>query len=153
MHQIQKLKCFLSRLAQSIGSRCQVEHEDEVGAAPTGDWLFHWWVFTPNAVRWHAVFKYMPIRSLLNCTHVSTVALSWHCKTVIASIWLISMWKQNQIFDHNSHDRHGVPDHRPFECLLNNLFGLTSELRVTDPLFVVVLQYDIRRAAYVTMIC
>ena len=58
--------------------------------------LFHWWVFTPNAVRWHAVFEYMLIRSLIKCTHASTVVLSWHCKTIIANIWSISMWKQNQ---------------------------------------------------------
>ena len=40
-HQIPKLKCFSSRLAvafaQSIEARCQVENEDWVGAAPTGD--------------------------------------------------------------------------------------------------------------------
>ena len=26
-----------------------------------------------------------------------------------------------------SHERHGVPDYRPLECLLNNLFGITSK--------------------------
>ena len=40
-HQIQKLKCFSSRLVvvfdQSIEARCQVKVEDVVGAAPTGD--------------------------------------------------------------------------------------------------------------------
>ena len=39
--QIPKLKRFLSRLAvvfgQSTEARCQVENEDVVGAAPTGD--------------------------------------------------------------------------------------------------------------------
>ena len=39
--QLPKLKCFSSRLAvvfaQSIGARYQVENEDVVGAAPTGD--------------------------------------------------------------------------------------------------------------------
>ena len=41
MHQIWKLKCFLSCLAvvfaQSIETRCSVENEDVVGAARTGD--------------------------------------------------------------------------------------------------------------------
>ena len=41
LHQIPKLKCFSSRLvvvfAQSNEARCQVENEDVVGAAPTGD--------------------------------------------------------------------------------------------------------------------
>ena len=41
MHRIPKLKCFLSRPAvvfvQYIKARCQVENEDVVGAAPTGD--------------------------------------------------------------------------------------------------------------------
>ena len=41
MHQIPKLKCFSSRLAiafaQSNEARIQVENEDVVGAAPTGD--------------------------------------------------------------------------------------------------------------------
>ena len=41
MHQILKLNCALSRLAvvfaQSIEARCQVEDEDVVGAALTGD--------------------------------------------------------------------------------------------------------------------
>ena len=41
MHQITKLKLFLCRLAvvsaQSIKARYQVENEDVVGAAPTGD--------------------------------------------------------------------------------------------------------------------
>ena len=41
MHQISKLKCFLSHLAvvfaQSIEARCLVENEDVVGAAPTGN--------------------------------------------------------------------------------------------------------------------
>ena len=46
------------------------------------------------------------------------------------------------------HEHHGVPDHRPFEYLLNNLFGLRvfgqqfvlakineiSKLGVTDPI-------------------
>ena len=43
MHQIPKLKCFSSRLAvvlvQSNEARRQVENEDVVGAAPTGDAL------------------------------------------------------------------------------------------------------------------
>ena len=46
--QIQKPKCFLSRLAdvftQSIEARCQVENEDVVGTAPTGD--------APTASEW-----------------------------------------------------------------------------------------------------
>ena len=41
MHQIQKLKCFSNQLAvvfvQHIETRCEVENEDVVGAAPTGD--------------------------------------------------------------------------------------------------------------------
>ena len=41
MQQIPKLKCFSSRLAivfvQFNEARCQVENEDVVGAAPTGD--------------------------------------------------------------------------------------------------------------------
>ena len=40
-HQIKNFKCFLPRLAvvfaQSIEARHQVENEDVVGAAPTGD--------------------------------------------------------------------------------------------------------------------
>ena len=35
-----------------------------------------------------------------------------------------------------SYERQCVPDHLPFECLLNNLFGLTSKFRVTGPLLV-----------------
>ena len=27
-----------------------------------------------------------------------------------------------------SHERHGVSEHQPLECLFNNLFGLTSEI-------------------------
>ena len=41
LHQIRKIKCFLSRLALvfalSIEARCYIENEDVVGAAPTGD--------------------------------------------------------------------------------------------------------------------
>ena len=41
MHQIPKLRCFLSRLAvvfaQYFETKCEVENEDVVGAAPTGD--------------------------------------------------------------------------------------------------------------------
>ena len=41
MHQIPKLKCFLTHLAdtfvQSIEARYQVKNEDVVGAAPTDD--------------------------------------------------------------------------------------------------------------------
>ena len=52
-HQIQKLKCFLSRLAiviaQSIETRCQVENEDVVGAAPTGD--------APTTSEWSATLS------------------------------------------------------------------------------------------------
>ena len=40
-HQLPKLKCFLSPFAvvfaQSIEARCQVENEDVVGAAQTGN--------------------------------------------------------------------------------------------------------------------
>ena len=41
MHQIPKLKCFLSRLAvvfvQYIEAKCYMENEDVVVAVPTGD--------------------------------------------------------------------------------------------------------------------
>ena len=50
-HQIPKLKCFSSRLAvvfvQSIEARCQVKHEDVVGATPTGD--------APTTSEWSAI--------------------------------------------------------------------------------------------------
>ena len=60
MHQIPKLKCVSSRLvvifAQSNEARCQVENEDVVGAAPTGDapitseWLSDRQILLPTKV-------------------------------------------------------------------------------------------------------
>ena len=51
MHQIQKLKCFsfwrAVVFAQYIEARCQVENEDVVGAAPTGD--------TPTTSEWSTI--------------------------------------------------------------------------------------------------
>ena len=35
-----------------------------------------------------------------------------------------------------SHGRHGVPDHRPFQCLLSHLFGLTSKKHRSSVLLV-----------------
>ena len=49
---------------------------------------------------------------------------------------IISNWYRFRITE-TSHERHIVRDYLPFECLLNDLFGLTtkkSKLRVTSPL-------------------
>ena len=61
MHQISKLRCFLSRLSvvfvQSIETRCQVENEDVVGAAPTGD--------APTTSEWSTILLTFKVRLIL----------------------------------------------------------------------------------------
>ena len=60
-HQIQKLKCFSSRLAvvfaQCIEAKCQVESEDAVGAAPTGD--------APTTSEWSTILLATKMRLIL----------------------------------------------------------------------------------------
>ena len=56
-----KLNCFLSRLAivfaQSNEARCEVENEDVVGAAPTGD--------APNTSEWSTILLPVKVRLIL----------------------------------------------------------------------------------------
>ena len=62
MHQISKFKCFSSRLvvvfAQSNGVRCEVENEDVVGAAPTGD--------APTTSEWSTILLPTKVRLILD---------------------------------------------------------------------------------------
>ena len=49
---------------------------------------------------------------------------------------LYSRQHSNSLITVTSHDHHGVPDHRPFECLLNSFPGwYQSKFRVTGPLW------------------
>ena len=61
MHQIPKLKCFSARLAvvfvQSNEARCEVENEDVVGAAPTGD--------APTTYEWSTILLPTKVRLIL----------------------------------------------------------------------------------------
>ena len=61
VHQISKFKCFSSRFAivfvQSIEARCDVENEDVVGAAPTGD--------APTTSEWSTIVLPTKVRLIL----------------------------------------------------------------------------------------
>ena len=61
MHQMTKLKCFSSRravvFAQSNEARCQIENEDVVGSAPTGD--------APTTSEWSTILLPIKVRLIL----------------------------------------------------------------------------------------
>ena len=74
MHQISKLKCFLSRLAvvfaHSIEARCEVESEDVVGAAPTGD--------APTTSEWSTILLPSKVHLILGILQYSLSIISQH---------------------------------------------------------------------------
>ena len=61
MHQILKFKCFSSRLVvvfvQYIEAKCEVENEDVVGAANTGD--------APTTSEWSTILLPTKVRLIL----------------------------------------------------------------------------------------
>ena len=80
------------QFAQSIETRCQVDNEDVVGAAPTGDlgdqqsycllWCLLYWRVDGNHFQTHIKDRYV----LWNCPHVNATRPQW---------WLVSIGSGN----------------------------------------------------------
>ena len=84
LHQIAKLKCFSSRLAmvfaQSIEARWQVENEDVVRAALTGD--------APTTCEWSTI---LPAKVQL-ILEVWQDMMDWNIRRSTVVPWLLMLW-------------------------------------------------------------
>ena len=84
--QSKKHKCFSSRLAvvfaQSIEARCEVDNEDVVGAAPTGD--------APTTSEWSTILLPTKVRLILETLRYEWIM--WHYSICEMTITTYSLW-------------------------------------------------------------